>query len=206
MAENQRENIILAASEKMRLLGIRSVSVDDLCHDLGISKKTFYVHFATKDALVDELLRRREQQLMEDVERKTKGKKMIDLLFDFIKVTKDLKDVRQVPALLYDLKKYYPKQLDAHLQRLKLINRDITARYLQQGIEEGLFRQDINVEVTARVLASLHQIMLDKLAAAQNHPSIVQDSKIGMDIFMRGLISAEGEKRIIERFANRTLR
>ncbi len=206
MAENQRENIILAASEKMRLLGIRSVSVDDLCHDLGISKKTFYVHFATKDALVDELLRRREQQLVEDVERKTKGKKMIDLLFDFIKVTKDLKDVRQVPPLLYDLKKYYPQQLTAHLQRLKIINRDIAARYLQQGVEEGLFRPDLNMEAVARVLASLHQVMLDKLAEAQNHPSIVQDSKMAMDIFMRGLISEEGEKRIRERFANRTLR
>ena len=206
MAENQRENIILAASEKMRMLGIRSVSVDDLCHDLGISKKTFYVHFATKDALVDELLRRREQQLVEDVERKTKGKKMIDLLFDFIKVTKDLKDVRQVPPLLYDLKKYYPQQLTAHLQRLKIINRDIAARYLQQGVEEGFFRPDLNMEAVARVLASLHQVMLDKLAEAQNHPSIVQDSKMAMDIFMRGLISEEGEKRIRERFANRTLR
>lgn len=199
MSDNQRENIIQAASEKMRLLGIRSVSVDDLCRDLGISKKTFYVHFATKDALIDELLRRREQTLVEEVERKTKGRKVIDLLFDLIKVTKNLKDVRQIPPLLYDLKKYYPQQLQEHLQRLKLINRDITARYLQQGIEEGLFRQDINVEVTARVLASLHQILLDKLAAAQNHPSIVSDSKTAMDIFFRGLISEEGERMIRER-------
>ncbi|MCQ2310749.1 MAG: TetR/AcrR family transcriptional regulator [Paludibacteraceae bacterium] len=199
MSDNQRENIICAASEKMRMLGIRSVSVDDLCRDLGISKKTFYVHFATKDALIDELLRRREQTLVEEVERKTKGRKVIDLLFDLIKVTKNLKDVRQIPPLLYDLKKYYPQQLQEHLQRLKIINRDIAARYLQQGVQEGLFRQDLDVEVTARILASLHQVMLDKLAAAQNHPSIVSDSKTAMDIFFRGLISEDGEKQIKER-------
>ncbi|MCQ2343086.1 MAG: TetR/AcrR family transcriptional regulator [Paludibacteraceae bacterium] len=192
MSDNQRENIIKAASEKMRLLGIRSVSIDDLCHDLGISKKTFYVYFETKDALVDALLRHREQDVIIEVERKNKGKHIVDLLLGLIKVLKDLKDVRQVPPLLYDLKKYYPQLLQDHLQRLKLINRDIAARYLQQGVQEGFFRADVDVEVTARIVAALHQVMMDKMAEAQNHPSIISDTKIAMDIFFRGLISEQG--------------
>lgn len=199
MAENQRENIIQAASEKMRLLGIRSVSIDDICSELGMSKKTFYVYFETKDALIDALLRRREEALVAEVERKTKNKQVVDLLLNLMKVLKDLKDVRQVPPLLYDLKKYYPQQLQAHLQRLKLINRNLVAHYLQQGIQEGFFRQDVNVEVTARIIAALHQVMMDKLAEAQNHPSIVSDSKVAMDIFFRGLISEEGIKQIVSR-------
>lgn len=196
MSDNQRENIIKAASEKMRLLGIRSVSIDDLCHDLGISKKTFYVYFETKDALVDALLRHREQDVIIEVERKNKGKHIVDLLLGLIKVLKDLKDVRQVPPLLYDLKKYYPQLLQDHLQRLKLINRDIAARYLQQGVQEGFFRADVDVEVTARIVAALHQVMMDKMAEAQNHPSIISDTKIAMDIFFRGLISEQGAAQI----------
>lgn len=199
MSDNQRENIILAASEKMRLLGIRSVSIDDICRDLGISKKTFYVYFETKDALVDALLRRREEALIAEVEHKTKNMHVVDLLLNLMKVLKNLKDVRQIPPLLYDLKKYYPQQLQIHLQRLKLLNRDLVARYLQQGVQEGFFRQDIEVEVTARITAALHQVLLDKLAEAQNHPSIVSDSKQAMDIFFRGLISEEGKKMIQQR-------
>ncbi len=202
MADNFTEKILTAASDKMRQVGIRSVSIDDICRDLGMSKKTFYVYFQTKESLVDALLRRREQQLVVDVERKTKGKSVLDLLFDLIKMFKNMQDVRQVPALLYDLKKYYPQQLEAHLQRLKMLNRDLVARFLQQGIDEHLFRADIQVEPTARVLASLHQIMIDKMATSEKHPNIIADSKVAIDIFFRGLISEEGEQQMAQRIKN----
>jgi AcrR family transcriptional regulator len=32
--------------------GIRDVSIDEVCHELGISKKTFYVFYAKKEDLV----------------------------------------------------------------------------------------------------------------------------------------------------------
>jgi len=200
MSENLREKILAAASDKMRLLGIRSVSIDDISRDLGISKKTFYVYFETKEALIDALLRRREEEMIGEVERKTKGKKVVDLLFDLIKMLKNLQDVRQIPPLVYDLKKYYPQQLGAHLQRLKMLNRDLVARFLQQGIDEQLFRSDIDVSATARVMAALHQIMMDKMAEAANHPHIIADSKMAIDIFFRGLVSENGKKLIQQRY------
>jgi len=192
----------MAAADKMRLLGIRSVSIDDICRDLGMSKKTFYVYFETKETLVDALLRRREGEMISEVERKTRGKQVVDLLFDLIKMLKNLHDVRQIPPLVYDLKKYYPQQLEAHLQRLKLLNRDLVARFLQQGIDEHLFRSDIDVTSTARVLASLHQIMMDKMAEGARHPNIIADSKVAIDIFFRGLISEEGKLLIESRSKN----
>ena len=51
-----REHIIKTAGEMFFRLGIRSVSIDDICHELGMSKKTFYVYFESKDALIDQLL------------------------------------------------------------------------------------------------------------------------------------------------------
>ena len=56
MAEDQKCNIIKTAGEMFFRLGIRSVSVDDICRELGMSKKTFYVYFASKDALIEQLL------------------------------------------------------------------------------------------------------------------------------------------------------
>jgi len=202
MAENLREKILVAASEKMRLLGIRSVSIDDICRDLGMSKKTFYVYFETKETLVDALLRRKEEQMLMEIERKASGRPVIDLLFDLIKMLKNLKDVRQIPPLVYDLKKYYPQQLAAHLQRLKMHNRDIVARFLQQGIDEHILRNDIDVPSTARVLASLHQILMDKMTAGDKHPTIIADAKVAIDIFFRGLVSEEGMKMIKLRSKN----
>lgn len=196
MSENQKENIIRVAGEKVRVAGIRSVSIDDICRELGMSKKTFYVYFKTKDALLDALLRQHELSIQESVAAKTKGKSLLTIVTNYQSLLRNVSDVRQLPVVLYDLKKYYPKQLKDHLVRLRLINQEITARFLHQGVEEGLIRDDVDIESTARVLAALHQIMLDKLSEAQNHPTIVPDTKLTMDIFFRGLLSDAGLEQI----------
>lgn len=56
MSENQKLHIIKTAGEMFFRLGIRSVSIDDICRELGMSKKTFYVYFPSKDELVAQLL------------------------------------------------------------------------------------------------------------------------------------------------------
>ena len=53
---DQRNHIIKTAGELFFRLGIRSVSIDDICHELGMSKKTFYVYFASKDELIEQML------------------------------------------------------------------------------------------------------------------------------------------------------
>ena len=81
--ENVREEIIGLAMEKMRQVGIKSISIDDLCHEIGISKKTFYVYFAAKDDLIAEMLRKHEESLMNNVEQAVAGKTVLDLLLGF---------------------------------------------------------------------------------------------------------------------------
>ena len=68
----QREHIIKTAGEMFFRLGIRSVSIDDICHELGMSKKTFYVYFSSKDELIECLLQANVDQ-MEQKMRTTMG-------------------------------------------------------------------------------------------------------------------------------------
>ena len=74
---NQKEDILKLAARKMQKVGIRSVSVDDICRELGMSKKTFYVYFASKDALVECILRMGEaegKKKLENIVKKIKKK------------------------------------------------------------------------------------------------------------------------------------
>src|SRR3982074_1681456 len=48
-----KERILTKADELFMQYGIRSVSMDDIATQLGISKKTIYQYFADKDELVD---------------------------------------------------------------------------------------------------------------------------------------------------------
>ena len=56
MSNDQKIHIIKTAGELFFRLGIRSVSIDDICRELGMSKKTFYVYFASKDELIEQML------------------------------------------------------------------------------------------------------------------------------------------------------
>ena len=51
-----RKRIIKVASELFLKYGLRSVTIDDICNELRISKKTFYVHFKQKEELIESLL------------------------------------------------------------------------------------------------------------------------------------------------------
>lgn len=202
MAENIKELILQAAAEKMRVAGIRSVSIDDICRELGISKKTFYVYFETKNLLIDELLHRKEQMLYDDVVRQSKGKSIADLLVHSMQIAKSGQDVRQMPSLFYDLKKYYPQQFEAHLNRLEECNRELLSRFLTRGKQEGIFREELDVELAAVLLAKLHQTMLNKLTTAKDKNLVARVSKYGVDLIFRGMISEEG-KKIIESKLNK---
>lgn len=198
MTDNQKNNIVLCASRMMRSAGIRSVSIDDICHELGISKKTFYVYFSTKDLLVDDILLLYEKSVQEEVSRKTKGKSIKETVRGFAKSTSAENDVRKLPPLLYDLKKYYPQQLDAHMQRLRLIICEMVRQLLIQGVKEGFFRSDIDVPAVAEILSSLHAIMMEKYLQDFDRKKIVNNSRIALDIFFRGLVSDEGRRQLEE--------
>lgn len=56
-----RERIISAASKLFYDEGIRSVSVDAVAEKAGVTKRTLYYHFASKDDLIDAYLAARDQ-------------------------------------------------------------------------------------------------------------------------------------------------
>jgi AcrR family transcriptional regulator len=62
-----KDEILKIAIARMQRVGIRSVSVDDICHEMGISNKTFYVYFASKDDLVYAILHEHEEKVAREL-------------------------------------------------------------------------------------------------------------------------------------------
>ena len=111
MSNEQRGHIIKTAGEMFFRLGIRSVSIDDICHELGMSKKTFYVYFESKDELVAQMLHANVEYIAQKMEDLMVLHDFRQLVAKFLKHQEAEKnDVRRVPQLVYDLKKYYPRQ------------------------------------------------------------------------------------------------
>lgn len=194
MAENTQKQILKKSGEMFFKLGIRSVSIDDICHELGISKKTFYVYFASKDELVAQLLHVSIDEManrMENWLRLHDFRQLISILLTQKDVNK--KDVRSVPQLVYDLKKYYPQQFAEFQVKLFEVQKDYLKQYLEQGIREGLVREQLDVEMTAMLLAKLHTDAIRDMEQIESYGYKMHTySQTAKDILIRGVLSEEG--------------
>ena len=177
-------------------LGIRSVSIDDICHELGMSKKTFYVYFASKDELIEQMLQSNLNYIagkMEDLLELQDFRKLVQLFLKRQEAEKN--DVRRVPQLVYDLKKYYPRQFADFQTNCFKTQKEYIKRYLELGVSEGLVRADLNIELTAVLFAKIHNDAIRDFEQieAHNH-NMHQLGHTAMDIFVRGVLNEEGLK------------
>lgn len=177
-------------------LGIRSVSIDDICHELGMSKKTFYVYFESKDVLIDQLLLANLDYIAGKMEEMLKLGDFRQLVKVFLRRQEAEKnDVRRVPQLVYDLKKYYPRQFAEFQIKCFEMQKAYIMRYLELGVEQGLVRANLNIELTAVLFAKIHGDSIRDVEVIEAHGhSMHQLGHTAMDIFVRGILSEEGMK------------
>ena len=196
MSDDQKCNIIKKAGEMFFRLGIRSVSIDDICRELGISKKTFYVYFESKDELVAQLLHSNVLYIAGKMEELLQMKDFRKLVARFLRhQDAEKNDVRRVPQLVYDLKKYYPRQFADFQTECFRTQKEYIARYLEQGLQEGLVRANLNIELTAVLMAKIHSDAIRDFEEIEGHGhNMHQLGHTAMDIFVRGVLSEEGMK------------
>ena len=199
-----RENILQVAIERMQQVGIRSVSVDDICHELGMSKKTFYVYFASKDDLVQAILHKHEQKVAHDLDNALSKRSITQVIVEWAKIAKtaNKKDLK-TPPMIYDLEKYYPQLSSSHKKVMRQTAEKILVQFLKKGVGEGIFRAEIDVDVVAMMFLDMQYRLLDLMTSGQMTKEEVH--RIGhqrMDILMRGILSESGLVRLREKVKN----
>ncbi len=132
--------------------GIKSVTMDDLSRELGMSKKTLYELFSDKEEVVSKVVNYMidEQQKAVDQLLEQENNNAIDELLMLSRLIADhLKNVN--PSLSYDLKKYYPRVWDDLVQfKSKTVFEYIMANF-RKGIEQGIYSNDLYHEIVAFV-------------------------------------------------------
>lgn len=130
--------------------GIKSITMDDVSHELTISKKTLYELFTDKSDLVNQVVDRGiENQKRLIAEAKKDAQNAIHEVFSVFKVYLQMVKER-FPSFEYDLKKYYP---DIASQLNKIKRKEIienTLSNIERGKSEGLYREDLDAEIISR--------------------------------------------------------
>ena len=199
MDEKKIELIVRASSVFMKY-GIKSVTMDDLARELGISKKTFYIHFKDKNDLVLTAIQLKiesEKQLC--IECSTSGINAIETLMSISEfVIEHFSNVN--PTLFYDLQKYHPeawKLVQEH--KWEFVYEHIHTNILQ-GIKEGLYRENLEPKTISRYyVASMDLIMNgDIFPWPEFKPDDIVKQILRFQI--RGLANENGIKYIKENF------
>lgn len=196
MSQDQRAHIIKTAGELFFRLGIRSVSIDDICRELGMSKKTFYVYFASKDELIEQMLRANVEHMEQKIRTTMETEDFRGIVRKFTQwISTEKEDVRKVPQLVYDLKKYYPQQYNAFQIQSFITQQHYIEQFIERGMQEGLVRADINMEYTSHLFAKVYTDALRdfELIESRGH-NLPKFSRVATDILMRGILSEEGLK------------
>ena len=151
--EKDLDYIIDRAAELYLQYGIRSLTMDDLARELGISKKTLYQHVTDKADLVGRVIRRKFEQSRCQIEKFPENLNAIEVLVYTNEVILDMMK-KSIPSVEYDLIKYYPNVWKEIFSERRKVICDQIRQNLQQGIAEGLYRDDLNIEIITKIHAS----------------------------------------------------
>jgi TetR/AcrR family transcriptional regulator, cholesterol catabolism regulator len=183
--------------------GLRSVSMDDIASALGISKKTIYLSFADKDALVDGVMAAVFEHDIICCERDRKASENaiheIFLAIDFI--VEMFKTMN--PSLLFDLQKYHPTSFMRFIKHKDDFLFNVIKNNIKRGIAEELYRADIQVDVLARFrVESLMMPFNPEFQKKINKNLAVIEEELTIH-YLYGMVSPKGYKLTLKYQENR---
>lgn len=146
-----RAKILNAAVELFLTFGFKSVTMDDIASEIGISKKTIYTHYSTKSKLVQEtciFLFENINKGINDI--KAKSVNPIAETFEIKRfVMFNLKGEKTSPH--FQLKKYYPQVFKILEQQQFEMIQNLVKDNLKKGINSNYYRDDLPIPFISRI-------------------------------------------------------
>lgn len=188
------QHILEGAIELFRQYGFKTITMDDIARKVGISKKTLYQHFANKNEVVREAVTWYKSVItdhcctaMDESDNPIEAMVRIMGLFDQI-------NRKMNPTAMLELERYFSDTYKAF--RESMLQKDVerVKENIEQGINAGLYRPEINPEFMAQYRMELSMIMY--------HSNLLVDERqdlqfVGHEIsehFLYGIMTAKGEK------------
>ena len=174
--------------------GVKVLSMDEIARLLSISKKTLYKYFQNKKELVLKCFKHRHNQMLMDISiLENKHENIIDLFFamdDHIINTS--KSIRKNPQMIENLKKYHPESFKFMNNLRKLAIVSAVSRIVLKGIEQGLLRKEINVEIVTELIVSNIYTITDTKIFPRNQYKFEHLVKEKRELHLRGLATKRG--------------
>lgn len=191
------ERIFQRAGELFYQYGFKRVTMDDIAHRTGVSKKTIYQALPGKDALIESFVMRMMESKLAEVEETFGGN--LDIiessarLFNFMRTRMTFIS----PAMVGDLQRYYPHLWDRiNERRLQLLRRYLVK--VEEAQQQGLIREDVNPKIMVRMI----EVFVTQVATPQTMVELDVPLSDVMSTFvtvmLEGALTDNGRARLEE--------
>jgi len=197
--------ILLKSSEVFMRYGLKSVTMDDIAREIKVSKKTIYKYVKDKSDLlcnvmqgnctcdvmvIDEILDRRLNAIDEIIEigRYVAGQlKMMH------------------PSIHYDMEKYYPEVWQLFETHKTNYLYGCVADNMARGIKEGLYRDNLNIEIMVKLYLSKIDLVFDATIFPPNKFNFVEVYMELLRYHIKGIASDNGVEYLRNEIKNENL-
>lgn len=176
------QRVVAVARRQFLAHGFRSVSMDDLAADLGMSKKTLYVSFPSKDALIEAVLKDKFREVETDLEQlaKEQAADVETALHQFLScLQRHTAEIQ--PAFVRDVGREAPELFQVIEQRRRELIRRYFGGLFEDGKKAGMIRSDIPAHLIIEILLGAVQAIMNPsklmelgLTVEQGYSSIIR--------------------------------
>lgn len=200
-----KETILKKSGEIFLRYGFKSVTMDDIANELGISKKTIYKYYNNKVELVDEAISRLHQSMHERINAICElGFNAIEENFEVKKMFKDMfKNSDDSP--MYQLEKYYPKTFKKIISNEFSMFKDCIVKNIEKGVSEGLYHDNLDLELISKFYFSLAMSVYDTHLYSYDKNTVIKLELKVLEYHTRAIATPKGLKILEEEMKKNAL-
>ena len=193
-----KERIQSKAHELFLRYGIRSVSMDDIAAQLGMSKKTLYQYFADKEEMVVAVLQYEIEHGQQDcLQCFQQSKDAVDEIF--LTMERIVEQFRNMnPMVLYDLEKFHFNAFQKFLKYKNGFLQDVIRKNIERGIKEELYRPEINADVLSKFRLESMMIAFNINLFPPRKYNLAEVTLEIIEHYLYGLATLKGHKLILK--------
>ena len=194
-ADSPDARILATAQRQLFTYGYNALTMDDLAHELGISKKTLYLHFPGKDAIIGLIIDAMGRSIRAEMDAVLNDPKR-----NFAQKLRGIVDVvaprlAQVsPVMLRELQRYAPR-IHQKIDELRQKNIPyVFGRLFRDGIAEGAVRANVDPDFAAQFWLQAMRGLVHPDTLAVTHLTPRQSLEKALELFTGGLLTPAGRK------------
>jgi AcrR family transcriptional regulator len=190
---DEQDKIIEQIEDKLFKEGFYKTTMDDVASELGMSKKTIYKFFPSKEDLVMAIAKHFMNRMKSKiVPALNTDKNAIEKLAELINILATASE-KVSPKRMEEMRKYFPNlwnEIDSF--RTKMMFGNIT-KVIDQGKSEGLFIDYPTTIIMNILVASIRNIVNPDFILNNNF-SIIEAARYAFKIIIGGIVTEKGKK------------